>query len=74
MVIKDEAVVENPDFRDLTGGHENKWVAISSDYERLLAVGDTLLDAVKQSSAEKRKVIIKVLPAVGYAPTVVGVK
>jgi len=74
MNVKDQTAIENPDFRDLTVGHENKWVAISSDYKRLLAVGDTLLDALKQSSNEKMKVIVKVLPAVGYAPIVVGVK
>ena len=71
MKKANEVVIENPDFRDLTAGHENKWVAISSDYKKLLAVGDTLVETLSKSSKEKKKVVVKVLPALGYAPLAV---
>ena len=70
MKRANETIVENPDFRDLVAGHENKWVAISSDYKKLLAVGDTLDEALRNSSSEKKKVVVKVLPALGYVPLV----
>lgn len=46
----------------------NKWVAVTPDYKKLLAVADTLSDVVKKSSEFEKKLVIKVLPALGYAP------
>ena len=48
--------------------HEGKWVAISADHERLIAVNDDLL-ALAQAVRGQKVVIFKVLPSnVGYAP------
>ena len=51
----------------LKKAHENKWVAISSGYEKLLAVGDTLSE-VLQKTGKKEVVVIQVMPNTGYAP------
>ena len=46
---------------------EHKWVALSSDYKKLLAVGDRLIDVLVKTN-QKDKVVMKVLPNLGYAP------
>ena len=51
----------------LKKAHENKWVAISSGYEKLLAVGDTLSE-VLQKTGKKEVVVMQVMPNTGYAP------
>lgn len=49
---------------------ENRWVALSPDYERVVSSGETLSDVMgKVSEKEKSRVIFhKVIPS-GYAPT-----
>lgn len=48
--------------------HTNKWVAVTSDYKKLLGVENTLSQVVAKTSEFKDRIIIKVLPALGYAP------
>ena len=47
--------------------HNNKWVALSPDYKRLLAVGDSL-SAVLAKTKTSEKIVMKVLPNLAYAP------
>jgi len=47
--------------------HINKWVALSPDYKQLLAVGDSL-GAVLIKTKVPEKIVMKVLPNLGYAP------
>ncbi len=63
-------VVKAPNLRLLTKAHENKWVAFSSDYKKLLAVAESLI-SLRKKIGQARAVVMHVLPAdVGYAPTV----
>jgi hypothetical protein len=52
--------------RDLTNvlnkSHENKWVALSSDYTEVLGASDNLVELTKQIS-DKKAVYMKVPPA-----------
>jgi len=57
-----------PNLKLITKDHENKWVALSPDYKKLLAVGDTLADVLKAAKSYTEKAVIKVLPNLGYAP------
>lgn len=62
--------IKAPNLSLLTKSHENKWVAFSMDFEKLLAVGESLLD-LHNRIGKKKAVVMHVLPAdVGYAPTV----
>ena len=47
--------------------HINKWVALSPDYKQLLAVGDSLSVVLSKAKTSK-KIVMKVLPNLGYAP------
>jgi len=65
--------VEAPNLKLLKKSHENKWVAFSRDYKKIVGVGDTLqslrhaLDDKKVG--RKEAVVMKVLPFdVSYAP------
>jgi len=51
----------------LKKAHENKWVAISPSYKKLLAVGETLSE-VLQKTGKKEVVVMQVMPDTGYAP------
>lgn len=64
-----ETIIESPNFSVLKPEHIGKWVALSSNYKKLLAVGDTLTAVLKKASALPNKVVIKVLPNLGYAPS-----
>ena len=64
----EEKVVESPNLSLVSKDHVNKWVALSTDYRKLLAVGATL-SAVLEQAPQKEKVVMKVLPNLGYAPT-----
>ncbi len=62
-------VVPAPNLSLLTKAHENKWVAFSVDYKKLLAVAGSLMDLKKQIG-KAQAVVMRVLPAdVAYAPT-----
>jgi len=51
----------------LKKAHENKWVAISPGYEKLLAVGKTLSEVLKKTGKEE-VVVMQVMSNTGYAP------
>jgi hypothetical protein len=58
---------------DLSGildrSHANKWVAISSDYSRVIGVADSLRDLLR-SVSDSTAVFFKVLPHdVSFAPS-----
>jgi len=52
----------------LKKSHENKWVALSLGYEKLLAVGETLSEVLKKTGKEE-VVVMQGMPNTGYAPT-----
>ena len=47
--------------------HTNKWVALSTNYKKLLAVGDTLAEVLKKTG-NAEVAVMQVLPDIGYAP------
>ena len=65
----EQDVIEAPDLHRLVGkSHEGKWVAISADYQRLIASDDDLL-ALERKIHGQAAVLFRVLPSdVGYAP------
>lgn len=59
------------DLSQLLKPYEDKWVAISPDYKKVIASGETLKETVAQVSPESREEVIfhKVLPYDAlYAP------
>lgn len=65
---EENLTVKAPDLTILDKTYENKWVAFSADYKKILAVGDKLVDVLKIKQANK--IVMKVLPQLGYAPIV----
>jgi len=65
-----EKIINSPDLSVLKDEHANKWVALSLDYKKLLAVGETLSAVLEKARSSSEKVVIKVLPNFGYAPNV----
>ena len=62
--------IKAPNLGLITKAHENKWVAFSLDYKKLLAVAESLI-ALKKLVGQTKAVVMHVLPAdVGYAPTI----
>lgn len=59
--------IRSPNLSVLNKKHANKWVALSADYKKLLAVGANLSVVLKKAGSEQ-KVVMKVLPNLGYAP------
>jgi hypothetical protein len=54
--------------RLLNASHENKWVAIASDYSRVISVADSLRDLLRMVS-DSNAIFYKVLPSdVSFAP------
>ncbi len=67
MEIK-EKIIKSPDLiRVLGKEHENKWVALSVNYKKVLAIGDNLPSILK-AVPQREKVVMKVLPNLSYAP------
>ncbi len=64
-------IISKPNLSKLLKPFENKWVALSSDYKKVISNGDTFKKVMGEiKSEEKDKVVIfKVLPA-GYEPVV----
>ena len=56
------------DLSKVLQSFDNKWVALSPDYKRVVASGDTLIDADAQVPEEQRKKVVfyKVPPADAY--------
>ncbi len=66
-----ETIIKSPNFSAvLKPEHVGKWVALSSNYKKLLAIGETLSAVLKKVGPVPGKVIIKVLPNLGYVPNV----
>jgi hypothetical protein len=63
-----ERVIKTPDVSKLTAHYVNRWVALSEDYKEVLASGETLAEVLRRTAGEKRKVVFRVLPNLGYAP------
>ena len=67
--------VKAPNLKLLKKSHENKWVAFSRDYKKLVGVGESL-QALRQTLDDKKisreeAVVMKVLPFdVSYAPNI----
>ena len=61
--------VKAPNLSLLTKAHENKWVAFSPDYQKLLAVASSLIDLTKKLGRSKGIVMRVLPPDVGYAPS-----
>ena len=61
--------LQAPNLSLLTKAHENKWVAFSLDYKKLLAAADSLM-SLRKKVGQVQMIVMRVLPAdVGYAPT-----
>lgn len=60
----------NHDLRQLLKSYENKWVALSLDYSKVLGVGDTLQGAKKKAEKKGKKHVFLKLPPfdVSYVP------
>ncbi|MEK7621907.1 MAG: hypothetical protein AAB415_01880 [Patescibacteria group bacterium] len=63
----EEKVIKGQDLSVVREEHVNKWVALSPDYRKILAVGDSL-SAVLTLAKTSEKIVMKVLPNLGYAP------
>lgn len=62
-------LVKAPNLGLITKAHENKWVAFSLDYQKLLAVAESLV-CLQKKIGRAKVIVMRVLPAdVGYAPT-----
>ena len=68
MNILKEKEVGALDLSLIKKEYSNKWVALSPDYKKLIAVGDSLSDILKQSG-KAEVAVMQVLPDTGYAPT-----
>lgn len=64
-----EKAIQPINFPAATKQHVNKWVALSRDYKKVIAVGNTLSEVIEKTPEQERRVIVKVLPALGYAPS-----
>ena len=61
--------IKAPNLSLITKAHDNKWVAFSLDYTKLLAVEETLVN-LRKKLGDSKAVVMHVLPAhLGYAPT-----
>ncbi len=66
--MQKEKLIKSPNLSILKKQHINKWVALSVDYRKLLAVGSSLSDVLKKAK-QPNKVVMRVLPNLGYVPT-----
>ncbi|MBI3273620.1 MAG: hypothetical protein HYZ69_00595 [Candidatus Colwellbacteria bacterium] len=63
---------KNRDLSGLLAPHLNQWVALSPDYQHIIASGNTLKDTVEKVGKEQKEKAIfhKVIPP-NYAPAYV---
>lgn len=66
--MQQEKVVKSHNLSILKKQHINKWVALSLNYKKVIAVGETLSDILKKVRNQKVFVML-VQPNTGYAPT-----
>ena len=59
------------DLRKLLKAYENKWVALSLDYSKVLGAGESLQEAKEKAEKTREKYVFLKLPPfdVSYAPT-----
>ena len=64
-----EKIIGAPNLSSiLKDEYVNKWVALSKDYKKLLAVGESLSAVLSKTKLFGEKVVIKVTPKWGYTP------
>ncbi|MDE2018835.1 MAG: hypothetical protein KGJ13_00635 [Patescibacteria group bacterium] len=63
-----DKIIKVPDTSSLTQKYLNKWAALSQDYKKVIASGNTLSEVLRKTTNEKRKVVFRVLPKLGFAP------
>jgi len=62
-------LIKAPNLSLLTKAHDNKWVAFSQNYTKLIAVAESLV-SLRKKIGQTKAVVMHVLPAhLGYAPT-----
>jgi hypothetical protein len=68
----EQDVIEAPNLHRLIDtSHEGKWVAISSDHQRLIAASDDLISLEKE--VKEKAIFFRVLPSdLGYAPQAIA--
>ena len=61
----------NYDLRKLLKAYENKWVALSLDYSKVLGAGDSLREAKQKAEKRGKNYVFLKLPPfdVSYVPT-----
>ena len=61
----------NYDLRRVLKGYENKWVALSLDYSKVLGAGNSLKEAKEKAEKKGGKYVFLKLPPfnVSYVPT-----
>ncbi|MBI4160130.1 hypothetical protein HY504_03110 [Candidatus Wolfebacteria bacterium] len=59
--------VKSYDLSVLDKKYADKWVALSLDYKKVLAVGDSL-DSILRQAKRPDKMVLKVFPQTGYVP------
>ncbi len=67
MKNRKETIIASPNLSILKPEYVGKWVALSSNYKKLLAVGETLSSVLKKAAHTPSKVVLKVLPNLGHA-------
>jgi len=68
-----EKIIKSPNLSVINKNHINKWVVLTSNYKKLIAVGNTLSSVIEKTknSKSENNIVIKVLPNLGYAPNVI---
>lgn len=62
-------VIKTPNIFQPTKNYANKWVALSSDYKKVVASGKTLAEVLEKTSAKERVAVFRVLPNLSYSPS-----
>lgn len=65
-------MVKAINLKVLKKAHENKWVALSANYQKVLATEETL-QSLRQKVGRQDVIVMRVLPSdVGYAPRTIA--
>lgn len=61
-------LVKAPNLGLINKSHDNKWVAFSSDYKKIIAVEESLI-VLKKKLGQVKAIVMHVLPRdIGYVP------
>jgi len=61
-------IIKAPNLKLITKAMENKWIAFSANYKKIVAVGSTLAEVYRKAKTDD-VVVMKALPSnLGYAP------